>query len=930
MRKLKLLIYSILVLLLFFSFIVSAADVNKENQLQPTILNRYFENSILSQNMLVRIYTSNQQTTIPTGLEVVSSIPGEWVDAIVPLYGLPELEKNNLEYKIEIFDLDTYNDNVRRNYHTLAEMENIMYGLANDYPSITKLTVIGTTYQSRDILCLEISDNPGVDEGEPGVFFMGLHHAREWPSLEICLYIAENLTSYYGTDTDITNIVNNRRIWIVPCVNPDGYYYDHDQGHDWRKNRHYFPEHGTYGVDLNRNWGGSSNGDPLGSWGVVSGQTSHNPSNSLYCGPGQMSELEIQAIRDIYLQNDICASISWHTHGELVLWPWNYDGSIVTPDNAYLSSVGTQIAQKITKQSGSGTYTPEQGSGLYPTTGDTTDWAYGYSHYVQCRPHFSYTIEACNTFHPSSSYLQQVCEENFDGAFYLLQEATSINNVVPRVIPPEIDEMTTDDDGDYTVSWSGINIESNPLYYQLDELTGLNVVTDDAESGSGLWNLDGFSISTSRAHSQTHSFKCRSSNDDVSSMTSSYSLPVTDGMNLEFWCWYDIETDYDQAFVEISKEGRFYKVLDTFTGTSNGWELKQYNLAEYVGESIFLRFRYATDGNTLNEGFYVDDIYPVSEFSTVNTLSSNIATTYYDIVGNSEGIYYYRVKGFNSEHQWGDFGTLEDINVTLNQNTIVISNITADPQIQSIGSWVNISCSISSLYTLTNIRVIVTQPNDSIINQTMENIIGTELFYFNTTYNLEGTHSYYIWVEDSTGNTASSYNYQFYIGQDAIAINLSTGWNLITIPVENDWMASDLANNVTGCLSVNKWDAVNQSYRGYIVGIPAFDFPIVDGCGYFVEVDQPSVLYLTGTNVTTVNIPFKIAWNIIGWYDEYNTTASSLAENITGCLSVNKWDAVNQSYRGYIVGIPAFDFTISRGMGIFLEVSEESTWQGEG
>ena len=224
---------------------------------------------------------------------------------------------------------------------------------------------------------------------------------------------------------------------------------------------------------------------------------------------------------------------------------------------------------------------------------------------------------------------------------------------------------------------------------------------------------------------------------------------------------------------------------------------------------------------------------------------------------------------------------------------------------------------------------IIDNPNNGSLDLNQNNGIVT---YIPDT-NFYGLDSFQYAVDDNLGcqsNEASVYIFVLKNDINLREIPLSTGWNLITIPVENDWMASDLANNVTGCLSVNKWDAVNQSYRGYIVGIPAFDFPIVDGCGYFVEVDQPSVLYLTGTNVTTVNIPFKIAWNIIGWYDEYNTTASSLAENITGCLSVNKWDAVNQSYRGYIVGIPAFDFTISRGMGIFLEVSEESTWHGEG
>ena len=130
---------------------------------------------------------------------------------------------------------------------------------------------------------------------------MGLHHAREWPTVEICLHIANNLTSLYGVNSTITSLVNNRRIWIVPCVNPDGYYYCHDQGHDWRKNRHYFPQYGTYGVDLNRNYNGSSDGNAWGAWGSIdSASVTHDPSDEVYCGPGPTSELEIQAISNFF------------------------------------------------------------------------------------------------------------------------------------------------------------------------------------------------------------------------------------------------------------------------------------------------------------------------------------------------------------------------------------------------------------------------------------------------------------------------------------------------------------------------------------------------------------------------------------------------------------------------------------------------------
>ena len=96
-------------------------------------------------------------------------------------------------------------------------MEDFLNEIRNKYPEITNLYSIGKTYEDRDIWCLEITDNPGVDEEEPGVY-MGLHHAREWPSLEICLYIADILTSNYGLDSEITEIVNNIFLKVNPLI----------------------------------------------------------------------------------------------------------------------------------------------------------------------------------------------------------------------------------------------------------------------------------------------------------------------------------------------------------------------------------------------------------------------------------------------------------------------------------------------------------------------------------------------------------------------------------------------------------------------------------------------------------------------------------------------------------------------------------------
>jgi drug/metabolite transporter superfamily protein YnfA len=159
---------------------------------------------------------------------------------------------------------------------------------------------------------------------------------------------------------------------------------------------------------------------------------------------------------------------------------------------------------------------------------------------------------------------------------------------------------------------------------------------------------------------------------------------------------------------------------------------------------------------------------------------------------------------------------------------------------------------------------------------------------------------------------------------------LFPGWNLITIPIENDWMASDLASNLSGCTLVVKWMPDTQSYWFYAPGYPAFDFPLLPGHGYFVEMDNADNLYLIGNQIIDVNVYLEIGWNLIGWFASENTTASSLCENISGCTLVVKWMPDTQSYWFYAPGYPAFDFPISRGMSVFVEVNEASYWHGEG
>ena len=197
------------------------------------------------------------------------------------------------------------------------------------------------------------------------------------------------------------------------------------------------------------------------------------------------------------------------------------------------------------------------------------------------------------------------------------------------------------------------------------------------------------------------------------------------------------------------------------------------------------------------------------------------------------------------------------------------------------------------------------------------------------TYDENGTYQVNLTVTNNTG-ISDSITKNINVGETSITLSFLVGWNLITVPVETDWNASDLASNVSGCLSVSGWNASLQTYDTYIVGVPPSDFPLKEGYGYFVDVDVNSSLQVSGPVISSVSVPLEIGWNLIGWYDENETTASSLAENITGCLSVSCWNASLQTYETYITGVQPSDFVISRGMGLFVDVNQTSIWFGQG
>jgi carboxypeptidase D len=109
-------------------------------------------------------------------------------------------------------------------HHNYTEMKEILEKLNKKYPDLTRLYSVGKSVEDRDLLVLEISDNPGVHElGEPEFKYVGNMHGNEVIGRELLLLFAKYLLENYDSNQNITKLIKTTRIHIMPSMNPDGY-----------------------------------------------------------------------------------------------------------------------------------------------------------------------------------------------------------------------------------------------------------------------------------------------------------------------------------------------------------------------------------------------------------------------------------------------------------------------------------------------------------------------------------------------------------------------------------------------------------------------------------------------------------------------------------------------------------------------------------
>ncbi|MDX2002841.1 MAG: M14 family zinc carboxypeptidase [Chitinophagales bacterium] len=563
-------------------------------------------------------------------------------------------------------------------YYTYQEMLDILDSMASQYPQlISPRQPIDTflSHQGRPIFSLTITSNANPGVAKPQVLYTALHHAREPASLSQLIFYMYHLLENYGTDPEITYLLDNVEMVFVPCLNPDGYVRNETTnptgGGLWRKNYRNNAD-GTFGVDLNRNYGYN--------WAYDDDGSSPISNDDTYRGPGPFSEPESQAMRYLCEQHDFKVALNHHTYGNLLVYPWGYEASLLTPDSTLFIELSKWMTQYNGYKYGTGDQTVN-----YTTNGDSDDWMYGEQ--ISKGKIFALTPESgsqIDGFWPDQSQIVPICidnvHQNLSAARFLLNYGRTEDlsaSILPSTngtLDVKVIKAGLDVAGALsvrlepispsilavgnTVNVSGLGtfesdtvsfsysidpfalkgdsilfklVLSNGIVETVDTLvkylgpadTVISEVANSAVQWNGAW-----ATTTSTFTSSPSAFTDSPNGNYLPNTNSTFLLDTVIDLSqavfaqLSFNAKWALEPGYDFVMVQAkagngswqplcgkyTKEWALSQNEPLYDGFSNGWLREEMSLNDFLGSTIQLRFLLYSDDFVEEDGFYFDDL----------------------------------------------------------------------------------------------------------------------------------------------------------------------------------------------------------------------------------------------------------------------------------------------------------------------------------
>ncbi|MDJ0840472.1 MAG: VWA domain-containing protein [Acidobacteriota bacterium] len=142
------------------------------------------------------------------------------------------------------------------------------------------------------------------------------------------------------------------------------------------------------------------------------------------------------------------------------------------------------------------------------------------------------------------------------------------------------------------------------------------VFADDMESGGSQWSAgtpwaltDTAAASGSYSWTDSPNGNYDNSVEAILAITDAIDLTGLSNPTLSFQTIYFLENGWDYGLVEVSTNGGLsWQNLTFLTGTQSTWTELQFNLSNFAGLNILLRFRLITDGSFTYDGWYIDDV----------------------------------------------------------------------------------------------------------------------------------------------------------------------------------------------------------------------------------------------------------------------------------------------------------------------------------
>lgn len=335
------------------------------------------------------------------------------VEAYVSINNYEEF--NNLGYNYEVLtppsmllsradlDKDASKDANEWDYYpNYQQYLDMMQQFADDYPNLCELINIGQTLEGRDILFLHIGDSIDTETNEPEFMYTSSIHGDELTGYVLMLRLTDYLLSNYGTDTQVTNLVDNIDIWINPLANPDGTFAGGNNS------VYGATRYNSNGVDMNRNYPDPEDGP--------------HPDGNPY---QQTTTLFMNFATD----RDFVMSANFHGGSEVINYPWD-TWSRLAADDDWWSFVSRQYADTA-HQYAPNYYMTDLDNGVtngyqwYSISGGRQDYMNYFQH---CR---EVTAEISSTKLPSASQLPDFWNWNYRSLLnYMEQVLYGVRGIV--------------------------------------------------------------------------------------------------------------------------------------------------------------------------------------------------------------------------------------------------------------------------------------------------------------------------------------------------------------------------------------------------------------------------------------------------------------------------------------------------------------------